>query len=107
MFMERKRIQVYADRATKRRIELAAAQHDVAVTEYCLEAIKQQLLEDDLLEAETVEIPIKPARETGLIAELRTQHQEIKAHRRGKPIDVDRVLGQVREEREHELHGLR
>ena len=105
--MERKRIQVYADRATKRRIELAAAQHEVAVTDYCLEAIKQQLQEDDLLESDTVEISVKPARETSLIADLRALQQEIKAHRRGKLVDADRILDRVRAEREHELHRLR
>jgi hypothetical protein len=37
-----------------------------------------------------------------LIADLRDLHGKIKAHRRGKLIDVDRVLDQVREERDHE-----
>jgi hypothetical protein len=104
--MAQKRIQVYADEETKRRVELAAAQHEVAVTAYCLAAIKQQLLEDDLLESDTVEIAVKPARETSLVAELRALQQEIKAHRKGKPIDVDRVMNQLREEREHELSRL-
>lgn len=105
--MDKKRIQVYADEETKRRIELAAAQHAVAVTEYCLEAIKQQLIEDDLMEAETVEIAVKPTRPTDVIADLRALQQEIKAHRKGKPIDVDRILNDLREERAHELDRLR
>jgi hypothetical protein len=33
--MEKQRIQVYADPELKRRIELAAAKHNVPVTEYC------------------------------------------------------------------------
>ena len=105
--MNRKRIQVYADPETKRRIELAAAQHDVAVTEYCLGAIKQQLQEDDLLDTQSIEILIKPVRETILIAELRKLHRQINADRRGSPIDVDDILAQVRGEREHELDSLR
>jgi hypothetical protein len=104
--MDKKRIQVYADEETKRRIELAAAQHSVAVTEYCLEAIKLQLSEDDLLDVATVEITLKPARPTDLVADLRALQQEIKVHRKGKPIDVDRVINQLREEREHELSRL-
>jgi hypothetical protein len=35
---------------TRRRIELAAAKYNLPVTEYCLNAIRQQLAEDDLLE---------------------------------------------------------
>jgi hypothetical protein len=105
--MDRKRIQVYADPETKRRIELAAAQHAVAVTEYCLGAIKQQLLEDDLLDAQSIEILVKPVRETILIAELRKLQRQINTDRNGKPIDLDVILAQVRDEREHELHGLR
>ena len=48
--MHKQRIQVYVDRETKRRIELAAAIFDVPVTEYCLTAIRQELTDDDLLE---------------------------------------------------------
>lgn len=82
--MEKPRIQVYADPETKRRIELAAAKHDKAVTEYCLEAIKQQLLEDDILEAEQIEIPVKKTKVTDLIAELKALHADILAYRGGQ-----------------------
>ncbi len=103
----RKRIQVYTDGETKRRIELAAAKHGVSVTQYCLEAIKQQLAEDELLERERVEITICPVQETDLVADLRTLQAKIKARRGGKLIDLDRVLDETREEREYELSGLR
>ncbi|MBI3943194.1 MAG: hypothetical protein HY326_09295 [Chloroflexi bacterium] len=105
--MEKKRIQVYADPETKRRIELAAAKHDIPVTEYCLEAIKQQLLEDDILEAEQIEIPVKKTRDTDLIAELKALHADILAYRGGKPLDIDAAIDQLREERDYELTGLR
>lgn len=44
--MNKQRIQVYTDPATKRRIELAAAKVNLPVTEYCLRAIEQQLADD-------------------------------------------------------------
>lgn len=105
--MNKKRIQVYADPVTKRRIELAAARRDIPVTQYCLEAIQQKLAEDDMLEREKIEIPIRPAEGEDLIASLRALHEKIKAHRGGKLIEVDRILDQVREERDHEILGLR
>ena len=107
--MIKKRIQVYADEETKRRIELAAAKQDIAVTEYCLAAIVQQLAEDDMLEREKIEISIKPTtgKDGNLLADLRALHEEIEAYRGGKLIDVDQELEQMREERDHELTGLR
>ena len=104
--MAKTRIQVYADEETKRRVELAAARQDVAITQYCLEAIRQQLAEDDMLEQEVIEIPVKPAREEGLIASLRALREKIRARRGGELIKLD-IVEQVREEREHELIGLR
>ena len=56
--MGKRRIQVYADEETKRRVELAAAKHHMAVTEYCLSAIRQQLADDDMLERDKVEIAV-------------------------------------------------
>jgi uncharacterized protein (DUF1778 family) len=44
--MTKTRIQVYADEETRRRIALAAARQNVPITQYCLDAIKQQLAKD-------------------------------------------------------------
>ena len=104
--METKRIQVYVDWETKRRIELAAAKRQRAVTEYCLEAIKQQLIEDDVLEKENIEIPVKPTKDINLIADLRKLREAIKTDRNGQLIDLDTIIDQVREERDHELTGV-
>ena len=104
--MATKRIQVYTDWETKRRIELAAAKRQRAVTEYCLEAIKQQLLEDDVLEKENIEIPVKPTKDINLIADLRKLREAIKTDRNGQLIDLDTIIDQVREERDHELTGV-
>jgi hypothetical protein len=101
--MEKKRIQVYSDAETKRRIELATAKKIIAVTEYCLAAIRQQLSDDDMLEREQVEIPIKPTQDDDLIRDLRALREAILAERGGQLIDVDAILDQVREERDDEL----
>lgn len=104
--MIKKRIQVYADPETKRRIELAAARRDIPVTQYCLEAIHQKLAEDDMLERETVEIPIKQTKDEDLIANLRALREKILASRGGKLISLD-IVEQVREERDRELLSMR
>jgi uncharacterized protein (DUF1778 family) len=104
--MTKVRIQVYTDEETKRRIELAAAKQDIAITQYCLEAIRQQLAEDDVLERETIEIPVRPTRDEELIANLCALREEIKARRGGELIALD-IVEQVREERDYELTGLR
>lgn len=106
MSKTKQRIQVYTDEETKRRVELAANKHDIPVTVYCLEAIKQQLAGDDLLEREQIQIQIKPSKEYDLIADLRALQEQIKTRRGGKPIDVDAIIQQVREERDGELIGM-
>jgi len=103
----RERIQVYADKDIKRRIELAAARWDVPITQYCLEAIKQQLAEEDILEAETVQIQITTDKGRQLVDDLRALQERIKTRRGGELIDVDRALEETRQEREHELTSLR
>jgi uncharacterized protein (DUF1778 family) len=104
--MTKTRIQVYTDEETKRRIELAAARQDVPITQYCLDAIKQQLAEDDVLERETIEIPVTSSREEDLIADLRALRERIRDRRGGELIPLD-IVEQVRQERDDELIGLR
>jgi uncharacterized protein (DUF1778 family) len=104
--MTKKRIQVYADEETKRRVELAAAKHRVPVTEYCLTAIEQRLAEDDVLERQQIEIAVKQSDENDLIAKLQALHDDVLRYRDGEPLDVDRHLIAVREERDDELLGL-
>ena len=101
-----KRIQVYADDEIKRRIELAAAKYDMPVTEYCMQAIRQQLKDDDMLERAQIEIWVNPHQQDNLIEDLQALHNSILDKRDGKIIDVDPILEAVREEREHELIGM-
>jgi hypothetical protein len=107
--MDKQRIQIYADPAMKRRIELAAAKYQVAVTEYCRQAITQQLADDDVLDEAQITIPVTPTEQTDdtLIADLHTLQEKIKTRRSGKPIDVDRMMEKMREERDYELSGVR
>lgn len=100
------RIQVYTDAETKRRIELAAARRDIAVTQYCLEAIRQRLADEEMLEKEKIEIPIRPEeKDENLIADLRALRERILERRGGRPITRD-VLDELRDERDRELSGL-
>ena len=105
--MGKRRIQVYADEETKRRVELAAAKHHMPVTQYCLAAILQQLADDDMLEEEQIEIAVTPAKDDTLIADLNSLRAAILAERGGKLVDVDDIIEQVRAERDYELTGLR
>lgn len=103
--MSAKRIQVYADEDVIRRVELAAAKHRMPVTRYCLQAITQQLRDDDMFERTQVEIRITPL-DDELIPSLQALHTRILARRAGKPIQIDQALEAVRDERDYELAGL-
>lgn len=105
--MNKQRIQVYADSEIKRRIELAAAKYNMPVTEYCLQAITQQLVDDDLFEQIKIEIAIQPTISTQLVSELQDLQQRILARRGGKLLDLDNILAEAREERDDEILGLR
>lgn len=105
--MTKERIQVYAEPELKRRIELAAAKRDTPVTQYCLDAIVQQLADDDVLEQSQVTINVHPGSDDTLIADLRALHDRILTRRVGKLIDVDTIMEQVRNERDDELLSLR
>jgi hypothetical protein len=83
--MDKLRIQIYADPVMKRRVTLAAAKYNVPVTEYCRQAITQQLADDEVLEEEQITIPVTPTKLTDdtLIADLRALQERIKARRGG------------------------
>lgn len=105
--MEKQRIQVYTDPETKRRIELAAMKHDMPVTAYCIEAIRKQLADDDLLSREQIEIAVSSqAPDSSLLTDMETLNAKILARRNGKHLEVD-IVEQVRNERDEELTGLR
>lgn len=105
--MEKETIRIHADPETTRRIELAAALNNVAMADYCLTAIRRQLAEDDLLEQHRPEIPVRPKADEKFIRNLQTLREKINARRGGQPIDVDRIMSEMRDEREHEILGLR
>ncbi|NKB66183.1 MAG: hypothetical protein GKR89_03905 [Candidatus Latescibacteria bacterium] len=103
--MPKQRIQVYADDQTKRRIELAAAKRAVPVTEYCMAAIEDRLADDEMLDAQKVEIDIVSQPDKKLIADLKRRHKRVLARRQGQPLDPA-ILDIVRQEREEEQSDL-
>ena len=105
--MEKEVIQVYADPALKRRVEEAAAKHNVTIAEYSLEAIEQKLAEEGLLEG-TDENSLKTTvkNDDTLLEEMRQLREQILARRGGKPIQID-ILEQLRSERDDELTDMR
>jgi len=105
--MNKQRIQVYADFTMKRRIELAAAKYNMPVTEYCLAAIEQQLIDDDLLERNHIQIAIQPTISGELVSELHDLQKRILARRDGLLVGIDDALAQIREGRTNELSSLR
>ena len=69
--MNKQRIQVYAEPEIKRRIELGGGcKRDTPVTQYCLDAIVQQLADDDVLEQSQVMIEVEPNSQESLLNDL-------------------------------------
>jgi uncharacterized protein (DUF1778 family) len=104
--MAMRRIQVYANAEIKRRIELAAAKRSLPVTAYCLEAIVQQLGEDDVLEEEQIEIAVEPDSQRvaiRLLSEMRALRERIQSRRGGELVSLD-IVERVSAERDEELH---
>jgi hypothetical protein len=104
--MTKKRIQIYVDDETLRRIELAAAKHNIPITTYGLNAIQQQLEEDNIEVTEPAS-DLEQAEFQELLTDLRGLHERILQKRGGQPVDVDALLEQLREERDEEALGLR
>jgi hypothetical protein len=92
--MDRQRIQLYTDAATKRRIRLASQRQELSMTEYCMEAIRRQLAEDGLLE--------RTLHTDSLLDDIRELREQILVSRDGRPLEVD-VLQMVRDERDEEF----
>lgn len=106
--MDTQRIELVADAETARRIESAAARHNITVAEYCLDAIRQYLVDDEMADTADTSVSATSAKQDhDLIAQLRLLHQEILAYRKDAPFDVDADLEQLRGERDDELIGLR
>ena len=76
------------------------------VTEYCLDAIVQQLADDQVLDASKILISVEPGSDAALLDDMNSLREEILARRVGKVITAD-ILEQVRAERVDELINLR
>jgi hypothetical protein len=105
--MDEKCIQLFTDPETEWRIELVAAKRDVAVAEYCLAAIQRQLVEDEQLERYRLDIPGRSGLDEEFFRSLQTLREKIKVRRGGQPIDIYRIMTQMRDERENEILGMK
>ena len=96
-------VRIDVDAETKRRIELAAAEKNVSVSEYLLTAARHQLVMDGILEP----VDDEQSEFTQLVQDLRALRKGILAERNGELIDVDAFLNSVRDERDADLFDLR
>lgn len=104
--MTKQRIQLYASPEMKQRIEMAAARRNVPVAEYCLSAIEQQMADDDIVETRNPVLSVEPGLDMQFIAHLEALQERIKRRRNGQPVDIDRAISEMRDERDDELRGL-
>lgn len=104
--MEKELIEVYADPELKRRVEVAAAKHNVPVAEYLLEAIEEKLADEAVEENNPYITRMGVKNDPTLFEDMRELRERILARRGGKPIEID-VLEQLRAERDDELTGMR
>ena len=105
--MEEHCIRLFIDPESERRLEVVASKRDVAVADYCLAAIKRQLVEDEQLEDCRPSGAGKSEVDEAFFDSLQALREKISKRRNGKLIEVDRVISQMREEREDEIYGLR
>ncbi len=86
------RLEIYLpDEEIRRRVKLAAAAHDVKLSEYCVEAILERL------EQEEAQSWTNWQRE---VEELRAWQSQVRARLKGKRIpDSAKILRQLRKER--------
>lgn len=105
--MGRNSIQLFTDPETERRLEAVAAKRDIAVAEYCLAAIERQLVEDEQLEGDRTTVAGRTEVDEAFFDSLQALQVKISNRRSGKSIEVDRIMSQIREERENEICGLR
>ena len=96
-------VRIDVDAETKRRIELAAAEKNVSVSEYLLTAARHQLVMDGIVEP----VDDEQSEFTQLVQDLRALRKGILAERNGELIDVDAFLNSVRDERDADLFDLR
>ncbi len=103
--MEEHCIQLFTDPETERRLEVVASKRDVAVAEYCLAAIKRQLVEDEQLEDCRPSGADRSKVDEAFFDSLQALREKIRKRRNGKPIEVDRIISQIRQEREIDFDG--
>ena len=89
--VSRKRIQIYADDETIRRVEVAAQKHNLSVTTYCLTAIQHQLEEYGIEVSELFKEADQAQFQT-VLKEIIELQQRILKRRNGQPVHIDALL---------------
>lgn len=103
--MEKEVIEIYADPELKRRVEMAAAKHNLPVADYLLDAIEQKLADEGVVDEKVNGSPTAlEKKDDTLLDEMRELRERILARRGGKPIEID-ALELIRSERDDELIG--
>ena len=97
--MAKNSIQLFTDPETERRLEAVAAKRDIAVAEYCLAAMERQLVEDEQLEGDRSIVAGRSEVDEAFFDSLQALREKISERRSGKPIEVDRMMSHIREER--------
>jgi hypothetical protein len=94
------RLEIYLpDEEMRRRVKLAAAAHDVKLSEYCVAAILERLEQDEAQSWNNWQREVE---------ELRAWQRQVRARLKGKKIpDSAAVLRRLRKERTRALAGLR
>lgn len=94
------RLEIYLpDEDMRRRVKLAAAAHDVKLSEYCVVAILERLEQDEAQSWNNWQREVE---------ELRAWQSQVRGKLKGKKIpDSTKILRQLRKERTRAIAGLR
>ena len=94
------RLEIYLpDEQVRRRVKLAAAAHDLKLSEYCYEAILERLEQDEEQSWGNWQNQVE---------ELRAWQLQVRAKLKGRTIpDSAEIIRQLRAERTRDLAGLR
>ncbi|MCC6456116.1 MAG: hypothetical protein IT328_14270 [Caldilineaceae bacterium] len=92
--MNKHKVTVNMDAEIKQKIEAAASEKNISVSDYLLAAAQRQLVEDGEVATDP---PLTKAESTQLVHDLREKRKKILAERHGELIDVDAIMDLILE----------